>query len=111
MTAELTAQLESAFSGHYRIQRELGRGGMGVVFLADDLRHGRPVAIKVMRPDLAGSISAERFHREITTVARLVHPGIVPVHDSGQAGEALFFVMPFIDGPSLRDVLAREGQL
>ena len=111
MTVEVNSVLESALTDRYRIQRELGRGGMGIVYLADDLRHGRQVAIKVMRPEVTASESAERFHREILTIARLAHPGIVPVFDSGVAGTALFFVMPYIGGPSLREVIQRDGPL
>jgi serine/threonine-protein kinase len=98
-------------SDRYAVRRELGRGGMAVVYLADDLRHGRPVAIKVLLPELAAAIGADRFEREIRTVARLQHPHILPLFDSGGDGDTLFFVMPFVDGESLRDRLQREGAL
>jgi serine/threonine-protein kinase len=98
-------------SERYAVRRELGRGGMAVVYLADDLRHDRPVAIKVLLPELAAAIAPDRFEREIRTVARLQHPHILPLFDSGGDGESLFFVMPFVDGESLRDRLQREGAL
>ncbi len=98
-------------SERYAVRRELGRGGMAVVYLADDLRHDRPVAIKVLLPELAAAIGADRFEREIRTVARLQHPHILPLFDSGGDGDSLFFVMPFVDGESLRDRLQREGAL
>ena len=98
-------------SERYAVRRELGRGGMAVVYLADDLRHDRPVAIKVLLPELAAAIGPDRFEREIRTVARLQHPHILPLFDSGGDGESLFFVMPFVDGESLRDRLQREGAL
>ena len=87
------------------------RGGMATVFLAEDLRHGRTVAIKVLRADLGGTGLPERFLREIRIAARLVHSQIVPVHDSGECGGFLYFVMPFLDGESLRERLDREGRL
>jgi eukaryotic-like serine/threonine-protein kinase len=102
----------SALSARYRIERELGRGGMAVVYLAEDLRHRRRVAVKVLRPDLARSIGAERFVREIEIAAGLSHPHILPLYDSGGAGDdLLYYVMPYVEGESLRDRLARERQL
>ena len=98
-------------SDRYQVRRELGRGGMAVVYLADDLRHDRQVAIKVLLPELAVAIGPDRFEREIRTVARLQHPHILPLFDSGVQGQTLFFVMPFVDGESLRDRLGREGAL
>jgi TolB-like protein len=102
-------------AGQYRLVRELGRGGMAIVYLADDLKHGRKVAIKVLRPEVAAAIGSERFLREITVAAGLQHPHILPVHDSGRVKvgdrEVLYFVMPFVEGESLRDRIAREGQL
>ncbi|HEX6643054.1 MAG TPA: protein kinase [Gemmatimonadales bacterium] len=98
-------------SDRYAIRRELGRGGMAVVYLADDLRHDRQVAIKVLLPELAAAIGADRFEREIRTVARLQHPHILPLFDSGRDGDSLYFVMPFVDGESLRSRLEREGAL
>ncbi len=100
--AEQLASLQVALAGRYTIEREIGRGGMAVVYLADDLKHHRRVAIKVLRPELAATLGTERFLREIETVARLNHPHILALHDSGEAGGFLYFVMPFIDGASLR---------
>ena len=94
----------------YRFERELGAGGMATVFLATDLKHDRPVAIKVLRSGET-AVDAERFHREIRVLARLRHPFVLPLHDSGEAGGALYFVMPFVDGESLRARLTREGRL
>jgi Tol biopolymer transport system component len=95
----------------YRIERELGQGGMATVYLARDLRHERQVAIKVLRPDLAAVIGAERFLREIKTIAHLQHPHILGLIDSGEVGGTAYYVMPFVDGESLRDRLRREKQL
>src|SRR3990170_8493427 len=92
-------------------QRELGAGGMATVYLAQDLRHDRKVAIKVLRPELAAVIGAERFLSEIKTTANLQHPHILALHDSGQAESFLFYVMPYVEGESLRDRLNREKQL
>ncbi len=103
--------LRSALADRYRVDRELARGGMATVFLAEDLRHGRTVAIKVLRADFGGTGLPERFLREIRIAARLVHSQIVPVHDSGECGGFLYFVMPFLDGESLRERLDREGRL
>ena len=104
-------QLTIALSDRYRIERELGAGGMATVYLAQDLKHDRKVAIKVLRPELAAVIGAERFLSEIKTTANLQHPHILPLHDSGQADSFLFYVMPFVEGESLRDRLNREKQL
>src|ERR671921_2645981 len=87
-----------ALADRYRIERELGAGGMATVYLAHDLRHDRRVAIKVLRPDLAEALGRERFLREIRLAARLNHPHILPLHDSGEAGGDLFFVMPLVEG-------------
>ena len=95
----------------YAVERELGRGGMGTVYLAQDRKHGRSVAIKVLPPDLAVALGPERFLREIGIAARLSHPHILPLHDSGQAGGILFYVMPFIEGESLRQRLDRPPAL
>src|SRR5438309_6732720 len=84
---------------------------MATVYLARDLRHGRPVAIKVLRPEIAAALGPERFLREIDTAARLNHPHILPLHDSGEAEGFLFYVMPYVEGESLRDRLSREKQL
>src|SRR5512137_2916521 len=109
--AELLQRLTAALTGRYRIERELGRGGMATVFLAEDLKHRRRVALKVLDPEVAAAVGSERFLREIETVARLTHPHILPLHDSGEAGGLLFYVMPYVEGESLRGRLAREKQL
>ena len=101
----------AALADRYRIERELGRGGMATVYLAHDLRHDRPVALKVLRPELAASLGPERFLQEIRIAARLQHPHILPVHDSGEAAGRLWYTMPYVEGESLRQRLAREGQL
>jgi Tol biopolymer transport system component/tRNA A-37 threonylcarbamoyl transferase component Bud32 len=103
--------LTASLADRYRIERELGQGGMATVYLAQDLRHDRKVAVKVLRPELAAVIGAERFLAEIKTTANLQHPHILPLHDSGEAGGTVFYVMPFIEGESLRDRLTREQQL
>ena len=110
MTDVLT-HLQSALADRYHIEREVGRGGMATVYLAQDVRHHRPVALKVLHPDLAMSLGPERFLREIQIAARLQHPHIVPLYDSGQAGDLLYYVMPFIEGESLRQRLERDGKL
>jgi len=104
-------QLAAALADRYRLEREAGAGGMATVYLAHDLRHDRKVALKVLRPELAAALGAERFLREIRTTANLRHPHIVPLYDSGAADGILYYVMPFIEGESLRDRLARERQL
>jgi serine/threonine-protein kinase len=104
-------RLTAALEGRYRIERELGQGGMATVYLAEDLKHQRRVAIKVLLPELAASLGAERFLREITTTANLRHPHILPLYDSGEAGGFLYYVMPVVEGESLRDRLDREKQL
>ena len=104
-------QLESALSSRYRIERELGRGGMATVYLADDLRHDRRVAVKVLHSELSSSLGPDRFLREIKLAARLNHPHIVPLYDSGEAGGYLYYVMPLVDGESLRDRLLRDGHI
>ena len=104
-------QLSTALAERYRIRRELGRGGMAVVYLAVDLRHDRPVAIKVLQREIALALGADRFLNEIRTTAGLSHPHILPLHDSGDAGGLLYYVMPFVDGESLRQRMRREGQL
>jgi serine/threonine-protein kinase len=105
------AALEAALAGRYAIERELGRGGMATVYLARDLRHDRPVALKVLHPELAATLGPERFQREIRLAARLQHPHILSVHDSGAAEALLWFTMPFVEGESLRAKLDRERQL
>jgi serine/threonine-protein kinase len=106
-----TEQLNVPFAGRYRIERELGRGGMATVYLAADLRHSRRVAIKVLDPELAAALGSERFLREIEVAAGLHHPHILPLYDSGSANGQLFYVMPYAEGESLRQRLQREKQL
>jgi len=105
------ARLAAALGDRYRIERELGAGGMATVYLAADLKHDRKVAIKVLRPELAAVLGAERFVQEIKTTAALQHPHILPLHDSGTADGFLYYVMPYIQGETLRDTLGRETQL
>jgi serine/threonine protein kinase/tetratricopeptide (TPR) repeat protein len=104
-------QLTKALESKYRINRELGKGGMATVYLAEDLRHGRDVAVKVLHPDLSSALGADRFLREIRLAARLNHPHILPLFDSGEADGFLYYVMPYVEGESLRDLLNREGRL
>jgi serine/threonine protein kinase/tetratricopeptide (TPR) repeat protein len=108
---ELRDRLRSALADRYGVDREVGRGGMATVYLAQDLKHGRQVALKVLHPELAVTLGSERFLREIRIAARLQHPHILPLYDSGQADELLYYVMPFVEGESLRDRLNRDGQL
>jgi serine/threonine-protein kinase len=103
--------LSSALTGQYRVERELGTGGMATVYLAEDVRHRRKVALKVLKPDLAHALGPERFLREIETTAALHHPHILPLYDSGEANGFLYYVMPYVEGESLRDRLTREKQL
>src|SRR5687768_7320813 len=105
------ARLTAALADRYRIERELGQGGMATVYAAYDVRHRRKVAIKVLKPELAAVLGAERFVQEITTTAALQHPHILPLFDSGTADGFLYYVMPFIDGETLRGKLDRETQL
>jgi serine/threonine-protein kinase len=104
-------RVSGALSRAYRIERELGRGGMATVYLAQDLKHHRPVAIKVLHPELAAALGHERFLREVEIAARLQHPNILTLIDSGEAGGFLYYVMPFVDGASVRGRLAREHEL
>jgi tetratricopeptide (TPR) repeat protein/tRNA A-37 threonylcarbamoyl transferase component Bud32 len=104
-------RLKQTLVDRYTIEREIGRGGMATVYLAQDLKHHRSVAIKVVRPELAASLGVDRFLREIDITAKLNHPHILPLHDSGQADGLAFFVMPYVEGESLRQRLEREGQL
>ena len=101
-------RLTLALADRYRLERELGQGGMATVYLAEDLKHRRKVAIKVLRPELAAVIGAERFLREIQTIATLQHPHILGLIDSGEVNGTAYYVMPFVDGESLRDRLRRE---
>ena len=104
-------RLTAALSDRYTIERELGAGGMATVYLATDLKHERHVAIKVLRPELAAALGPERFLREIKLAANLMHPHILPLHDSGDADGFLYYVMPYVEGESLRDRLNHEKQL
>jgi serine/threonine-protein kinase len=108
---DLAPRLTTALADRYRIERELGAGGMATVWLAQDLKHEREVAIKVLHPDLGAALGGERFLAEIKTTARLQHPHILPLLDSGAADGLLFYVMPFVRGETLRDRLVRETQL
>ena len=108
---DLRPRLEAALAGRYRLERELGHGGMGIVFLATDVKHGRKVALKVLRPELSQSIGADRFLREIRITAQLNHPNILTLIDSGSSAEFMYYVLPYVDGESLRDRLTREKQL
>ncbi|HEY9507561.1 MAG TPA: serine/threonine-protein kinase, partial [Gemmatimonadales bacterium] len=108
---DLLDQLQSALESRYAIEREIGHGGMAVVYLARDLRHDRTVAVKVLQPQLAEQLGAERFVREIRVAARLHHPHLLPLYDSGDANGFLYYVAPFLEGGSLRDRLTREGHL
>jgi eukaryotic-like serine/threonine-protein kinase len=110
-TADMTTRLQDALGDRYRILREIGRGGMAVVYLADDLKHSRRVALKVLDRDVGESVGAARFLREIEIAAGLSHPRIVPLLDSGTAGGDLYYVMPYVEGESLAARLAREGPL
>src|SRR5678816_4894543 len=109
--SEVLTALFSALADRYRIMREIGSGGMATVYLAHDLKHERQVALKVLRPELAATVGPERFQREIRTTARLQHPHILPVLDSGEAAAQLWYTMPYVEGESLRDRLRRESQL
>ena len=104
-------RIREALAGHYHVERVLGEGGMATVYLAEDTKHRRKVAVKVMRPELAATLGAERFLREVEIAAQLSHPHILPVHDSGNAGGLLYYVMPFVEGESLQDRLKRESEL
>ena len=109
--SDLAERLRAALAGRYDVERELGAGGMATVYLAHDLKHDRKVAIKVLRPELSAVIGAERFLREIKTIANLQHPHILGLIDSGEVSGTAYYVMPFVDGESLRDRLHREQQL
>src|SRR5207253_991326 len=107
----LLERLRGALAGRYTIEHELGHGGMATVYLARDLKHDRPVALKVLRPELAAVLGAERFLREIRVTGQLQHPHILPLHDSGEADGFLYYVMPYVEGESVRDRLNRDKQL
>jgi serine/threonine-protein kinase len=108
---DLLVTLQTTLADRYVIERELGRGGMAIVFLARDQRHDRLVALKTIRPELVPALGPERFLREIQIAARLQHPNILPLHDSGEANGLLYYVMPYVEGESLRARIDREGQL
>ena len=109
--SDSVTRLNAALEGRYAIERELGEGGMATVYLADDIKHERRVALKVLKPELAAVVGAERFLAEIKTTANLTHPHILPLFDSGEADGFLFHVMPYVEGESLREKLDREHQL
>jgi serine/threonine protein kinase len=111
--ADVTLQerLRRALTGRYAISSEIGRGGMAMVYLAEDCRHGRSVAVKVLHPDLGAAVGPERFLREVRTVAGLRHPHVLPLLDSGEADGLLYYVMPYVEGGSLRQRLSSEGRL
>ncbi|HMU62679.1 MAG TPA: serine/threonine-protein kinase, partial [Gemmatimonadales bacterium] len=111
MSSSPLPRLTEALSDRYRLERELGEGGMATVYLAQDIKHNRRVAVKVLRPELAAVIGAERFLTEITTTANLQHPHILPLFDSGEADGFLFYVMPYVEGETVRDRISREKQL
>ncbi|MBI1966755.1 MAG: serine/threonine protein kinase, partial [Gemmatimonadetes bacterium] len=111
MTVEPLGQLRAALAERYTIERELGRGGMATVYLAQDRKHHRAVAIKLLRPELTDLLGRERFLREIQIAAGLQHPNILPLYDSGAAEGLLYYVMPYVAGESLRDRMDREKQL
>ncbi|HZH39807.1 MAG TPA: protein kinase [Gemmatimonadales bacterium] len=107
----IAARLSQGLTGRYRVERELGRGGMAIVYLALDEKHSRPVAIKVLRPEISSAIGATRFLREIQIAAQLNHPHILPLYDSGETDSLLYYVMPYVTGESLRERLVREHQM
>ena len=110
-TPDTIGRLNAALEGRYRIESELGESFMATVYLADDLKHERKVALKVLKPELAAVVGAERFLAEIKTTANLQHPHILPLHDSGEADGFVFYVMPHVEGESLRQRLDLEHQL
>src|SRR5690242_20729886 len=111
MARDLQQYLGTVLAANYRVERELGAGATARVYLAHDLKHDRLVALKVLRPEIALAMGAERFLREIQTAARLSHPGILPLYDSGETDGLLYFTMPYVEGESLRHRLDREEQL
>ena len=108
---EIKRRLEEGLAGRYTISRLLGEGGMALVYLAEDVKHRRPVALKVLRPEISAALGTERFLREIDVAAGLNHPNILALHDSGEANGLLYFVMPLMEGESLRALLDREGRV
>src|SRR5262245_64190975 len=111
MSGEQLQQLTAALADRYRVIRELGRGGMATVYVAEDIKHRREVAIKVFDPQLAATLGSERFLRYIEFTAGLTHPHILPLHDSGIADGLLYYVMPYIQGESLRQYVSRKRRL
>ena len=111
MPDDTIERLTAALSDRYRVERQVGQGGMATVFLAEDVKHHRRVAIKVLRAELSATLGTERFLREIELAAKLQHPHIVPVYDSGTANGVLYYVMPYVEGESLRDLMQREGRV
>ena len=108
---EITDRLSTALADRYRLERHLGEGGMATVYLAEDLKHDRKVAIKILKPELSAILGGERFLQEIKVTANLQHPNILPLYDSGDADGFLFYVMPLVEGDTLRDKMDREKQL
>ena len=111
VTDPVREQLQDALGATYDIQRQIGAGGMAVVYLAHDRKHGRDVALKVLKPELGAVLGADRFLAEIRVTAHLQHPNLLPLFDSGEAAGLLYYVMPYIEGETLRGRLAREQQL
>src|SRR6187399_3683648 len=108
---DAVVQLKTALAGRYEVDREIGAGGMATVYLARDIKHKRNVALKVLRPDLGAVLGVERFLSEIQVTANLQHPNLLPLFDSGEANGLLYYVMPYVEGESLRARLDREKQL
>ena len=108
---DAVAQLNTALTGRYDIDREIGAGGMATVYLARDVRHDRKVALKVLKPELGAVLGVERFLAEIKVTANLQHPNLLALFDSGEANGLLFYVMPYVEGESLRERIHREKQL
>ena len=111
MPTDLRAALSQSFGTRFRVERELGRGGMATVYLVHDAKHGRDVALKLLRPELAMTLGRDRFLQEMTFAGRLTHPNILPLYESGVAGDSLFYLMPYVEGETLRDRLIREHPL
>ncbi len=109
--SQITSRLSTALADRYKLERHLGEGGMATLYLAHDLKHERKVAVKVLRPELAAILGAERFLNEIKVTANLQHPNILALYDSGEADTFLYYVMPLVEGDTLRDKLDREKQL
>jgi len=108
---DMLARIKTALAGRYDVERELGAGGMATVYLARDIRHSRPVAIKVLSPTLMAARTARRFLTEVHVTANLQHPNILPLHDSGETDGLVYYVMPYVEGESLRDRINRAGPL